>query len=349
MAKKLVIAGGSGFLGQLLAGWFDDLGWNVVSLSRDLTGNVGAARRVLWDGRSLDDWALELEGADAVVNLAGRSVNCRYHAANRAAILNSRIGTTRVLGEAITACKRPPKVWLNSSTATIYKHSFDRAMDERQGVIEGTRAAKDEFSVEVARAWEREFDDAKTPQTRKVVLRTAMIFGTHPGTVYRVLRRLARCGLGGAMAGGRQYVSWLHDADFCRAVQWLIERPIFSGVVNLASPHPVTNAEMMRTIRRACRMPLGLPASRWMLEIGTWLVRSESELVIKSRRVIPARLTEAGFVFRYPEMAEAIADLEARLARNGRISPKPYDAPGRPGTQNARTRATALESTGPAN
>jgi uncharacterized protein (TIGR01777 family) len=346
VAKKLVIAGGSGFLGHLLASWFDQLGWKVVCLTRDPASNVEPARRVLWDGHTLDRWAIELDGAEAVVNLAGQSVNCRYHARNRAAILNSRIDSTRVISLAVAACQRPPKVWLNSSTATIYKHSFVQAMDERNGVIEGTPAEKDEFSVDVARAWERAFDEARTPQTRKVALRTAMVFGTHPGTVYRVLRRLASWGLGGAMAGGRQYVSWLHEADFCRAVQWLIERPGFSGVVNLASPYPVTNREMMRVIRHTCGVPLGLPASRWMLEIGTWLLRSESELVIKSRRVIPARLTEAGFAFWFPEMAGAIANLEARLTQGGRTTPESFDTLRTPGSQRAPTLASALESTG---
>ncbi len=313
-AYKLVIAGGSGFLGQLLARWFDRQGWDLVCLSRDRRSQVAPARAVIWDGSSLGDWAAELDGAAALVNLAGRSVNCRYHARNRAAILRSRIDSTRVLGEAVEACTTPPKVWLNSSTATIYKHTFDRAMDEQSGVIAGTPAAKDLFSVEVAKAWERAFDEAATPQTRRVALRTAMVFGTQQGTVYRVLRRLAHCGLGGAMAGGRQYVSWIHETDFCRAVQWLIEHDELSGPVNLAAPAPLRNGEMMRILRRAYRLPFGLPASRWMLEIGTCLLRTESELVIKSRCVVPTRLVERGFAFQFPQMERAVEDLEMQMA-----------------------------------
>ncbi len=325
--SRIVIAGGSGFLGQLTARWFDQLGWDVVSLTRDRNSTVSPARRAIWDGRSLAEWAKELDGAGALVNLAGRSVNCRYHARNRRAILHSRIDSTRVLGEAVAQCAKPPRVWLNSSTATIYKHSYDRAMNERTGVIEETPEAKDQFSVKVAQAWERAFDEAASPRTRKMAMRTAMVFGTHEGTVYRVLRRLARLGLGGAMAGGRQYVSWLHETDYCRAVQWLIEHDDTSGVVNLASPNPLTNREMMRTLRRVCRMPVGLPANRWMLEIGTFLLRSESELVIKSRRVVPARLLAAGFEFQFPGLELAIEELESRLATGRNAAEDPCAIP----------------------
>jgi uncharacterized protein (TIGR01777 family) len=253
------------------------------------------------------------------LNLAGRSVNCRYHARNREEILRSRLDSTRVLGEAISKCSHPPKVWLNSSTATIYKHSYDHPMDEATGVIGGTPEAKDEFSVEVATAWERAFDEADTPRTRKVTLRTAMVLSTQAGTVYRILRRFARLGLGGAMADGRQFVSWVHEADFCRAIEWLIERESLAGIVNIAAPAPVTNRELMRILRRATGAWFGLPASRWMLELGTLLLRSETELVIKSRRVVPGRLLDAGFEFQFPDIAAAVADLEARLTQEGTL------------------------------
>jgi hypothetical protein len=276
------------------------------------------ARVVYWDGRTLGTWAGELEGAAAVLNLAGRSVNCRYHAANRRAIMDSRIESTRVLGEAIAGCARPPPVWLNSSTATIYRHSLDRAMDETTGEIGATPEAKDAFSIEVARAWEQELEAAAVPATRKLALWTAMVFGRGAGGVFAVLRRLTRWGLGGAMAGGRQYVSWIHEEDFCRAIEWLIGRSDLTGAVNLAAPNPVTNAEMMRLLRHLCRVPIGLPATRWMLEIGTFLLRTESELVIKSRRVVPRRLLAAGFEFRFPRMQEALANL---LQRTGQKPP----------------------------
>lgn len=314
---KIVLPGGSGFLGKVLARHFHDRGWQVVVLSRRAAAStINPADVVHWDGRTLGDWRYELEGATAVVNLAGRSVNCRYHATNRREILASRVASTLVLGKAIAACNDPPKIWLNSSTATIYKHSLDRPMDEATGVIEATREANDAFSIEVAQAWERAFDEAQVPATRKIALRAAMVLGVEPGTVYRVLRRLVCCGLGGAMAGGRQYVSWIHEIDFCRAVEWLITSSVLSGPVNLAAPQPLPNCEVMRLIRQACRIPFGIPATRCMLQIGAMLMRTETELIIKSRRVIPKRLLDAGFEFQFPNLAAAVADLESRLMAN---------------------------------
>jgi uncharacterized protein (TIGR01777 family) len=310
LRSKLILPGGNGFLGHVLAEWFSARGWDVVVLSRSPHKVYGAARAVAWDGRTLGAWRDELEGSTAVVNLAGRSVNCRYHARNRAAMMNSRIQPTRVLGEAIAACKSPPPVWLNSSTATIYQHSVDRPMDELTGTIAATHEAKDAFSIEVATAWEREFFAAATPRTRKVALRTAMVFGNFPGTVYRVLRRLARLGLGGAMAGGDQYVSWIHERDFCRAIEFLIDRDDISGPVNLAAPRPLSNRAMMHVIRHALGMPSGLPATRWMLEVGAFFLRTETELIIKSRRVVPGRLLSSGFHFDYENLASAVAQLE---------------------------------------
>jgi uncharacterized protein (TIGR01777 family) len=313
-SQKLVLAGGSGFLGRLLVDWFHRSNWEVVVLTRQRSGKAGPARAVAWDGRTLGDWARELDGSSTLVNLAGQSVNCRYHARNREAILASRVDSTHALGQAVQACVRPPKVWLNSSTATIYKHSYDRPMDEASGLVAGSPEAKDVFSVDVAKAWEQAFEEAVAPETRKVVLRTAMVFSTHRGTVYRVLRRLVRCGLGGAMGSGSQYVSWLHQTDLCRAIEWLMDRDDFVGAVNLAAPQPLSNREMMRIIRAVCHMPIGLPAKRWMLEIGALVLRTETELIIKSRRVVPARLADAGFQFRFPDLASAVEDLERRLA-----------------------------------
>ena len=198
----------------------------------------------------MGEWARELDGAGMLINLAGRSVDCRYHARNRRLIWDSRVNSTRVLGEAIAGCVRPPRAWLNSSTATIYKHSFDRAMDEA-GEIGATPEAKDAFSVEVAQAWEQAFSAARTPATRKVALRMAMVL-SRDGGVFPVLRRLARLGLGGSMAGGRQFMSWLHEEDLGRAVEWLIARDDFSGPVNLAAPEPLPNAEFMRRLRAVC-------------------------------------------------------------------------------------------------
>lgn len=307
-SRKIVLPGGSGFLGHTLADWLTSSGWEAVVLSRDPVG-VDFARGVAWDGRTLGAWAGELDGADAVVNLAGRSVNCRYTKANRRRIMDSRVESTRVLGQAVAACDAPPPVWLNSSTATIYEHTYGPPHGE-DGRIGATPEAKDAFSIDVARAWEEAFEAAEVPATRKATLRTAMVFGPLSGGVYRALRMLAKLGLGGRMSHGRQWVSWIHADDFCRAIAWLIDRPAASGVYNLAAPEPLTNAEMMRLIRRAVGMPIGLPAARWMLEVGMFIFRSESELIIKSRRVIPARLSAEGFEFTFPDMAAALADIE---------------------------------------
>ena len=311
--RKIVLAGGSGFLGRMLAREFAASGWEVIVLSRTARKGEDSVQEVWWDGKTPGPWTKTLEGARAVINLAGRSVNCRYHAANRKLIMDSRVDSTHVLGGVIASCVVPPPVWLNSSTATIYKHSFERPMDELTGEIGATPEAKDEFSIEVATAWERALEEAKTPRTRKVALRAAMVLGMAEGSVFRVLRRLARWGLGGHMGNGQQYVSWVHQKDFSRAVEWLICKEELSGPVNLAAPNPLTNGAMMRTLREACHVPFGLPAARWMLEIGAMLLRTETELIIKSRRVVPTRLLQSGFQFQFPEFERAAADLIERL------------------------------------
>lgn len=306
--KRLILAGGSGFLGRVLAGYFSERGWQMVVLTRRPHPRTDAVREVHWDGETLGAWTRELDGAAALINLAGVSVNCRYHARNRRLIMDSRVNSTRVLGEAVARCAQPPAVWLNSSTATIYKHTYGPAWTEA-GEIGGTPAAKDEFSVDVAQAWEREFTAVATPKTRQVVLRSAMVLGNEPNSVFPVMRRLTRLGLGGSLGDGRQFVSWIHHADFCRAVEWLLAYDEVSGVVNLAAPHPVTNAEFMRTFREECRMPFGLPATRWMLEVGAFVLRTETELLIKSRRVVPGRLLAAGFQFDFPYLGKALRNL----------------------------------------
>lgn len=306
--KKIVIAGGSGFLGRALAAHFQTQGYAIVILTRVPKAANSSIREIGWDGRTPGDWVRELESTDAVINLTGRSVNCRYHEMNRKLIFESRVDSTRVIGQAIAKCKAPPPVWLNASTATIYKHTFGPAWDE-SGEIGGTREAKDEFSIEVATAWERTFNEAQTPATRKVAMRAAMVLGRGKNGVFPMFRRLARLGLGGKMGDGRQYVSWIHEQDFCRAVEWLMSRDALSGAINIAAPNPVTNAEMMKTFRDTCGMPVGLPEAKWMLEIGTFFMRTETELVIKSRRVIPRRLVESGFVFDFPFLSGAVEEL----------------------------------------
>lgn len=302
-ARKLVLPGGNGYLGRFVIGHFRRPGWEVVVLSRRSAADDAGVRHVHWDGKSVGPWAAELEGAAAVVNLAGRSVDCRYNAANRAEIYASRLDSTRVLGEAIARCAAPPPVWINSSSATIYRHAEDRPMDEATGEI------GDGFSVDVCRKWERTLAEARTPATRKVATRGALVLGPGPGGVLEVLLRLVRLGLGGPMGNGRQYVSWVHHDDYCRAVEWLIEHPELEGAVNVSAPSPLPNREFMRILRRVGGVPFGLPAARWMLEIGAFFLRTETELTLKSRRVLPARLLASGFRFSYPEVEAAVAEI----------------------------------------
>jgi uncharacterized protein (TIGR01777 family) len=306
--KRIIIAGGSGFLGQALATHLLNAQWDVVILTRS-PGRTGlAGRQVGWDARTLGDWVKEVEGSSAVVNLTGKSVNCRYNARNMQEILDSRVDSTRILGDAIGRCAQPPQVWLNAATATVYRHTFGEPWDET-GETEATAEAKDRFSVEVAWAWERTLNQASTLRTRRVAMRMAMVLGSGKNSVFPVLRRLTRLGLGGRMGNGRQFVSWIHETDYCRAVEWLINHDDFQGPVNLVAPNPIPNAEMMRTLRQVCGAPFGLPASNWMLEVGAFVLQTETELLIKSRRVIPGRLLKSGFDFRFQTIRKAFEDL----------------------------------------
>ncbi|HEV7587495.1 MAG TPA: TIGR01777 family oxidoreductase [Longimicrobium sp.] len=317
---KIVIPGGSGQVGTVLARALERDGHDVVVLSRS-EGNA-PWRVVPWDARTLGPWADEIDGADVVINLAGRNVNCRYTPANRAEIMASRVDSTRVVGEAIARAERPPRVWLQASTATLYAHRFDAPNDEAAGVIGGAEPdapASWRFSIEVATAWERALDEAATPRTRKVKLRSAVIMSPDRGGIFDTLLGLVRRGLGGSAAGGRQYVSWIHEADFVRAIHWLIEHDDVDGAVNLSAPEPLPNAEFMRILREAWGTRVGLPAAKWMLAVGARLMRTETELVLKSRRVVPGRLLDAGFTFEYPAWREAARELVVRwrAARHG--------------------------------
>lgn len=310
-AKRIVLAGGSGFLGRVLANHFAQAQWDVVILSRTPGASTGPIREVAWDAHTLGPWQQELDGAAAVANLTGKTVNCRYHARNREEILESRVESTRVLGEAIRCSAHPPPVWLNASTATIYKHTLGNPWDE-SGEIGATPEAKDAFSIEVANAWETAFNGAQAPATRKIAMRSAMVLGLGGNSVFPMLHRLVRLGLGGKMGSGKQYVSWIHETDFSRAVEWLIGKEGLAGPVNIAAPNPLPNNEMMRLLRQLCGMSLGLPATTWMLEVGAFFMRTETELIIKSRRVIPRRLLESGFQFQFPKIQEAFEDLLRR-------------------------------------
>lgn len=310
---KIVIPGGSGLLGAILADTFHGEGHEVIVLSRH---PVRRPWRVLaWDGATLNAWAQTVDGSDAVINLAGRSVNCRYTTLAQSEILSSRLSSTRVIGEAIAAAVRPPAVWLQSSTATIYSHRFDGNNDERTGRIGGgaTGYRRDwDFSIAVARAWEATLAAAVTPRTRKVALRSAMVMAPGHDGAFGTLLALVRRGLGGAAGGGRQFISWIHDHDFINAVRWLIARTDIEGIVNVSSPHPIPNRDFMRALRRAAHVPVGLASPRWLLALGAVAMRTEPELILKSRRVVPGRLLEAGFAFRFPHWDDAARDLVAR-------------------------------------
>lgn len=275
---------------------------------------------VHWDGQTPGIWTQYLEGADVCINLAGRSVNCRYTPENRFEIYNSRIASTRLLGEVIGSLADPPSVWLNASTATIYRHALDRPMDEHTGELGGgERGAPDtwKFSIRVAKDWETTFFDADTPRTRKVAMRSAITFSPVPGNAFAVLSNLVRIGLGGAQGKGRQWVSWIHEEDFARAVEFLIAREDLDGAINIASPNPEHNRDFMATLREAWEMPNGVPAPRPILELAALVMRTETELVLKSRRVIPTRLLEAGFQFNFPNWPHAAEDLVQKWRSRG--------------------------------
>ena len=310
---RIVIPGGSGQVGTVLARHFHEQGHELVVLAR--RAQPAPWRVVPWDGKNLGAWTSELEDADVVINLAGRSVNCRYTEANRQEILDSRIKTTELLGRAMSQAARPPRLWMNASTATIYRHIYDCPMDEQTGEIGGNEPdapAKWRFSIQVATGWEKAFFDAATPNTRRIALRSAVVMSPDRGGIFDVLLGLVRFGLGGTSGDGKQFVSWIHDADFIASLAYLIEHEEFAGVVNLASPNPLPNREFMRALRQAWGAPIGLPASRWMLEIGSVFLRTETELVLKSRRVVPKRLLDAGFEFRFPDWPVAARDLVGR-------------------------------------
>jgi uncharacterized protein (TIGR01777 family) len=307
---KIVIPGGSGQVGTLLARTFLADGHEVVVLSR--SPEKAAWRVVRWDARTLGAWTAEVDGAHVVIHLAGRRVNCRYNARNRRLIKDSRVESTRAVGQAIAKAAQPPQVWLQASTATIYDDRYDAPNDEATGRLGGSEVEAPDtwrFSIDVAKSWEQAANDIIVPQTRKVLLRSAMTMSVDRGGVFDVLLAMVRRGLGGTHGDGRQYVSWIHEQDFIRAVYWLIDRSELEGPVNLTSPNPVPNAEFMRTLRHAWGTGFGLPATKWMLEIGAFFLRTETELLLKSRHVVPGRLLQSGFMFQFPTWSDAASDL----------------------------------------
>lgn len=302
--NKIIIAAANGFIGQELISYFKD--YEIVALVRNIQPGIHSnkpnLRYVQWDGKTPGAWATEFEGAKAVINLAGRSVNCRYNEKNKAEIFSSRLDSTKVIGQAINQCKQAPEVWINAGSATIYRHSTDKQMTESNGEYHN------DFSVQVCKAWEKAFDETETPRTRKLFLRISIVLGKSGG-VFATLRSLAKLGLGGKHASGEQMVSWIHIEDLCRSIEFLMRKDQLDGIFNCAAPNPVKNKVFMQVLRKKLNMPFGLPQPKWMLAIGTWFMRTEKELVLKSRNVIPERLVINGFDFKYKTIDEAMQDL----------------------------------------
>lgn len=309
--KRVVMFGGSGHIGAALRRHLDPATYTLTNVTR-------TPRRpddLAWDGRTVGDWANSLEGADAVINLAGRRVHCRYNEANLREMMDSRLDSTRVIGEAIAQCANPPRAWLQSSTATIYAHTFGDANDDLTGALGGDEPCLPDvwkYSLEIARRWEAALEEAPTPRTRKVALRMAVMMGTDRESAFDIFSRLARRGLGGKLGSGRQFVSWIHERDLVRAMAFLMESDL-SGPVNLAAPNPLPQVEFARALRDAWGVKFGLPATEWMVAIGAWLQNGDSEIVMKSRRVIPRRITDAGFTFDFPTWPEAARNLVATM------------------------------------
>lgn len=315
---RIVLPGGSGQLGQVLARHFQQRGHHVTVLTR---GPYTAPwQTVHWNGETVGPWTEYLEGADVCINLSGRSVNCRYDAANRQSIHYSRIHTTRLLNHVIADLADPPWLWMNASTATIYRHALDREMDEATGQLGGNerisrwRRAPEtwNFSVGVAMDWETAFFGTATPRTRKIAMRTAVVFSPMTRTAFAIFSNLVRLSLGGKQGNGRQFVSWIHETDFARAVEFLMHHEEIDGPVNIAAPHPLPNRSFMQALRDAWGVPNGFPAPRPVLELAAFFMRTESELVLKSRRVVPGRLLDAGFEFEFPDWPAAAEDLVER-------------------------------------
>jgi uncharacterized protein len=313
--KKIIIAGGTGFIGQQLVNWF---GHNntVIVLTRaekDTVNNTFSntqhpnARYIAWDGKHPGDWMTELDGADLLINLAGKSVNCRYTEKNKQKIFDSRTDATNALALAIKKATRPPRLWINAASATIYRHATDRAQDDETGEIGNG------FSVEVCKLWEKTFFEQRTPFTRKVALRMAIVLGN--GGVMMPYFNLLKFGLGGRQGSGKQMYSWVHIADVCRMIEWMDAHDDWEGTYNCSSPNPVNNQTFMQTLRMATGHIIGLPATTWMLKVGAAIIGTETELLLKSRWVIPSKIMAAGFQFTYPFLEGAFKQIISNTPR----------------------------------
>ncbi|MCK8141553.1 TIGR01777 family oxidoreductase [Flavobacterium sp. I-SCBP12n] len=299
--NKLIIAAGTGFLGQSLINHFKNKFEEIVILTRGKSRNSDGIKYVNWDAKTFSGWETELENTTVIINLAGKSVDCRYTKENQREILLSRIESTKILNQAVLDCKNPPKHWLNSSTSTIYRFSLDKQMDEVDGEI------GNDFSMNVAQSWEKAFFKSETPKTLKTALRTSIVLGKNGGAL-RPIKMLAKIGFGGKQGKGNQFISWIHEIDFARAIDFIVEKEMI-GVVNIVSPKPIANKDFMSVLRKVIGAPFGIPISESLLKLGAVFIRTESELVLKSRNVIPKRLQENGFQFEFDTLEKALKDL----------------------------------------
>ncbi|KGO89299.1 TIGR01777 family oxidoreductase [Flavobacterium suncheonense] len=298
---KIIIAAGTGFLGNVLIGYFQNQSNDIVVLTRGKTMLKNNIRYIHWNAKTMTGWEKELENADVLINLAGKSVDCRYNEANKKEILLSRIKSTKLLNKAVLQCQNPPKHWLNASTATIYRHSEDQQMDEYTGEI------GNDFSMNVAQSWEKAFFKTETPNTKKTALRTSIVLGKKGGA-FPPLKNLTQLGFGGKQGNGNQFISWIHEEDFARAVAFVVEKEI-TGKINIVAPEPIQNRFFMKALRKEMKVSFGAPLGKRMLKFGAKIIGTETELVLKSRNIIPKRLTENGFTFRYTKIDKVFQNL----------------------------------------
>lgn len=296
--KTILLAGGSGFLGQFLERYFINKAYKVYNLTR----YPKKENQIRWDGESLGEWTNILEKIDIIINLSGKSVDCRYNDTNKKLIYGSRINSTNVIGHAINHCKNPPKLWMNASTATIYQHSVDKKMTEEAGII------GNDFSMNIAKSWEREFFKVKNPKTRKIALRTSIVLGKKGGA-FQPLKRLTKIGLGGKLGNGNQKVSWIHELDFARAIEFLIKKESLEGVFNITVPNPIDNKTFMKSLRKSIGIKIGINQPQFLLKIGALIIGTETELILKSRNVVPERLLNNGFKFKFTHIEHALKNL----------------------------------------
>ena len=299
---KIVLAGGNGYLGKVLTSYYKKISEQVIILSRKPAPALGNVFTQVWDGKNEGSWTEQLSSADLLINLCGKNVNCRYTTKNREEIIDSRTGPTRLLNQVIAEMEQPPKLWINVTSATIYRHAEDRPQDEYDGEIGYG------FSIDVCRQWEQAFFESPIPATRKVALRMGIVLGRSESVFPRLLN-LVRFGLGGRQGDGQQFVSWIHEQDVARSTEWLLNNAEIEGIVNCAAPNAVRNSDLMQLIRSAYGIPFGLPSPQWLLEIGMWIIGSETELVLKSRWVQPKRLLDGGFKFQFSEAKHAVHDI----------------------------------------